>query len=139
MKSEAANQQLRNEVELMRTVQRRLQTEADSAKSDSSLQLQMLSNLQRIQSSIEQTNGEMKEHYRQRLEQADNDKVTLKKQMEMLQQQIQSADSLHSAEAASWSTKHEQLNQELARSTERLNALTEEHKALKQVSRQVTL
>lgn len=76
----------------------------------------------------------MKEHYQQRLEQADDDKVSLKKQIEMLQQQIQSADSLHTTEIASWTTKNEQLSQELTRSNEKLGSLMEECKQLKQVS-----
>lgn len=49
IKSEASNQQLRTEVELLKTSCRRAQLEADTAKKDCNLQLQMLSNLQDIQ------------------------------------------------------------------------------------------
>lgn len=46
---EAANQQLRNEVDILKTSNRRLQSDVDTAKYDSNLQLQMLTNLQNIQ------------------------------------------------------------------------------------------
>ena len=49
---EVANQQLKGEQEMLQTANRRLQVEADIAKKDYNLQLQMLSNLQTIQVSI---------------------------------------------------------------------------------------
>ena len=54
MKSEVSNQQLRGEVELLKTSNRRLQVEADAARKDYNLQLQMLANLQDIQVSVTQ-------------------------------------------------------------------------------------
>ena len=52
MRYEVANQQLKGEQEMLQTANRRLQVEADIAKKDYNLQLQMLSNLQTIQVSI---------------------------------------------------------------------------------------
>jgi len=49
VKFDVANQQAKNEVEMLKAVNRRLQVEADTAKKDYNLQLQMLSNLQSIQ------------------------------------------------------------------------------------------
>lgn len=49
VKFEIGNQRLTNEIEMMKTSNRRLQVEADTARKDYNLQLQMLSNLQEIQ------------------------------------------------------------------------------------------
>lgn len=49
IKADAMNQQIRNENEILRNTNRRLQMETDTARKDYNLQLQMLSNLQSIQ------------------------------------------------------------------------------------------
>ncbi|KAF6028882.1 TPR [Bugula neritina] len=134
VKFDVANQQAKNEVEMLKAVNRRLQVEADTAKKDYNLQLQMLSNLQSIQTSIESSNVEMKAHYQHRLEQSLSDNQALEKQIVSLKEDMKTVESHQAAEVTSWKEKVESLNQQLASSQEKLLKAIDEQKHHRQTS-----
>jgi len=77
----------------------------------------------------------MTTHYKARLEQAEQDRQVLTKQIEMFKQEIQATETQHKQVVADWSSKCDAANQQLTATSDKLAKTLTELQVEKQVGR----